>query len=612
MTERTEFKANARLLRLLVGSNLYPTPDVCVRELLQNAWDAIELRRASGDGSGGSIVVRFSAAERWFEVEDDGIGMSREDVKASFLSVGSDKLEALGAKGQAGEQVAFFGIGVLSVFLVASRAELVTRKASEEQGVRLGIDGLEESDVEIEAVERGSVGTTVRVWIGSETPFDPSSVPEAVRKYARHVPGIVVEEVDSESRSNLDEVWDTEGLLGTFPAPEQERIREGRLGFLKTLTDETPVVSNTITLCNGGFLVEAGATDLLPINPLGFGGEIDLHANALSVVMARERFQRDDKWAALGQEMLGVFENKAIEALSSGFLANSGGFDPPEVRRCLLVWYWALRGISLLDKLREAVKERVLSTVPFQSAGSDRRTSIKDALNGLPEPRLYYRRVGGPTYMSRQIEDEGLPISFNEEIGHTIRVGALRARGFEVLETAYFPFTWQLPGQPSPVTNQLDEYQVIHECLIGSGKDVLEVGQAPESDLNLDGLEKLPALRKVLDVGGGELRLASVPGSTRRVVVDPSGVRYLNVDHPRVRRLLSALPDAVSNPLKRRLLRVYLGLETFSVIEARNSLLEMLEDDNLALMAQSETSVLTGRAVRRKIDQLLAQQEEGA
>jgi hypothetical protein len=46
MAERTGFVANARLLQLLVGSNLYPTPDVCVRELLQNAWDAIELRRA--------------------------------------------------------------------------------------------------------------------------------------------------------------------------------------------------------------------------------------------------------------------------------------------------------------------------------------------------------------------------------------------------------------------------------------------------------------------------------------------------------------------------------------------------------------------------------------
>lgn len=295
MAERTGFEANSRLLQLLVGSNLYPTPDVCVRELLQNAWDAIELRRASGDDQGGSIVVRFSASERWFEVEDDGIGMDRRELKASFLSVGSDKLEVLGAQGQAGEQVAFFGIGVLSAFLVASHAEVVTRKAAEEQGLRVRIEGLGENDVEIETAERDSIGTTIRVWIKPETSFHPALVPEAVRKYARHVPGVAVEDQDSGSRSDIGDIWDTEGLIGEFALAEDAHIRDGRMGFTRTLTDQTPVVSNPITLCNGGFLVEAGATDLLQVNPIGFSGELDLHANALSVVMARERFQRDDK-----------------------------------------------------------------------------------------------------------------------------------------------------------------------------------------------------------------------------------------------------------------------------------------------------------------------------
>jgi hypothetical protein len=609
MAERTGFEANPRLLQLLVGSNLYPTPDVCVRELLQNAWDAIELRRASGDDQGGSIVVRFSSSERWFEVEDDGIGMNQRELKASFLSVGSDKLEVLGGQGQVGEQVAFFGIGVLSVFLVASHAEVITRKASEEQGLRARIEGLGEDDVEIEAAERESIGTTVRVWIKPETSFHPALVPEAVRKYARHVPGVFIEDRDSGSRSDIGGIWDTDGLLGVFAPPENAHIRDGRLGFTRTLTDETPVLSNPITLCNGGFLVEAGATDLLQVNPIGFGGELDLHANALSVVMARERFQRDDKWAELGRNLLNVFEEKAIEALDSGFLANSGDLDSPEVRRCLFVWHWALREAQVFDKLKSAVRERILSTVPFPLAGTDRRASVRTVLDRGPEPHLYYRRVGSPAYMSRQIEDEGLPINFSEEIGYTIRIGALRSRGYEVVETGYLTFTWQLPGQPQATTHQLDEFQVVYDCLSVNGEEIRDISQAPESDLNLEEFERLPALRRVLDVGGGQLRLASVPGSGRSVVADPSGVRYLNVDHPRIRRLLSALPDAVSNPLKRRLLRIYLGLESWSLIEARDLLLELLEDQNLAVMAQSETSILTRRAVRRVIERLLAEQE---
>ena len=66
------FEPNRRLLHLLIGSNLYGSPDACIRELIQNAWDAIQWRHSYGDGAGGRIDVRFSAIEGWFEVLDDG------------------------------------------------------------------------------------------------------------------------------------------------------------------------------------------------------------------------------------------------------------------------------------------------------------------------------------------------------------------------------------------------------------------------------------------------------------------------------------------------------------------------------------------------------------
>jgi hypothetical protein len=275
----------------------------------------------------------------------------------------------------------------------------------------------------------------------------------------------------------------------------------------------------------------------------------------------------------------------------------------------VFVWHWALREALVLDDLKKAVRERILSTVSFPLSAINAQTSLRDALDRLPEPRLYYRRGGDPSYVSRQIHDEGLPINLSEEIGYTIRIAALRARGFQAVETGYLTMTWQMPEQPQPVTYRIDEYQIIHDCVSPGGYEVLDVNQAPDSDLDFDDFEKLPELRRVLDVGGEHLRLASVPGSNRRVVTDPSGVRYLNVDHPRVRRLLSALPDAIANPLKRQLLRVYLGLETLSIMEARESLLGLLENGNLAAMAQSETSVLTSRAVRRSIERLLAELE---
>jgi hypothetical protein len=369
------------------------------------------------------------------------------------------------------------------------------------------------------------------------------------------------------------------------------------------------VVSNQFTLCNVGFLVESGAVDLLQTNPMGFAGEIDLHADALTVVMARERFQRDAKWTDLGHGFLETFEQRALEALSSGFLANGGGFDPPEVRRVLSAWHWALRGVADFGDLKSEVQERILNTMAFPLAGSGGQTSLSAAMDQLPAPRLYFRRVGSPAYMSRQIDDEGLPINLSEEVQYGMRVGALRARGFPVIETSAFNMTWQTAQQPQPVTQGVDDVQIIADCLSTTGVAVMDVSQAPEEDLDFASYERLPVLRQILNIGGTQLRLARVPESGRRVVTDPSGVRYLNVANPRIERLLTVLPEAISNPLKRRMLRVYLGLETFDLTEARSTLLSLLEEDNLGAMAQVHTSVLTQGATKRAIERLLLEQQ---
>ena len=89
------FEPHRRLLTTLIGSNLYGASDACVRELLQNAWDATQLRKLNFDGQGGEITVRYSESEGWFEVIDDGIGMDQKTIEDSFFEIGQDKLDVL-------------------------------------------------------------------------------------------------------------------------------------------------------------------------------------------------------------------------------------------------------------------------------------------------------------------------------------------------------------------------------------------------------------------------------------------------------------------------------------------------------------------------------------
>ena len=142
-----------RILELLTGENLYSDPGVFVRELLQNAIDAVLTRRRLDPGfgeKGGKIVVHTwmdNEGYGWFRIEDDGIGMDEHIVKDYFLKVGrsyytSDEYKAAMIH-KVGDTdftpTSRFGIGILSCFMSDpdnNRLEVVTRRYSPGPGTR--------------------------------------------------------------------------------------------------------------------------------------------------------------------------------------------------------------------------------------------------------------------------------------------------------------------------------------------------------------------------------------------------------------------------------------------------------------------------------------------
>ena len=142
-----------RVLELLTGENLYSDPGVFVRELLQNAIDAVLTRRRLDPGFGekdGKIVVHAwmdNEGYGWFRIEDDGIGMDAHIVKDYFLKVGhsyytSDEYKAAmihKVRDTNFTPTSRFGIGILSCFMSDpdnNRLEVVTRRYSSGTGTR--------------------------------------------------------------------------------------------------------------------------------------------------------------------------------------------------------------------------------------------------------------------------------------------------------------------------------------------------------------------------------------------------------------------------------------------------------------------------------------------
>lgn len=142
-----------RVLDLLVGRELYSDPAVFVRELIQNAIDAVRTRKEMDKDLPRNwkpqINIRTwvdDAGFYWFRIEDNGIGMTERSIQNFFLKVGhsyynSDQFQA--DKIRCGvnldyKPISRFGIGVLSCFMgdpQNNRVE-VTTKHFRENGMR--------------------------------------------------------------------------------------------------------------------------------------------------------------------------------------------------------------------------------------------------------------------------------------------------------------------------------------------------------------------------------------------------------------------------------------------------------------------------------------------
>ena len=133
---RVEVSDVARLVSRLGGRALYrDAPFVPLRELLQNASDAVRARNALRPGSHGSVNVRVSEGATVLEVLDTGVGMNDAVLTGALLDFGRSLWEspyelssALPGLQAAGFQPAGrFGIGFFSLFMWSDNIEVVSR-----------------------------------------------------------------------------------------------------------------------------------------------------------------------------------------------------------------------------------------------------------------------------------------------------------------------------------------------------------------------------------------------------------------------------------------------------------------------------------------------------
>jgi molecular chaperone HtpG len=151
--ETHEFQAEvSKLLDLMINS-LYKEKDIFLRELIANASDACDkLRYAAitapelmaGD-TDLKVSISLDKEARILTIADNGIGMNHDDLVQNLGTIARSGTEAflkqLKNSEDEGETedptlIGQFGVGFYSSFMVATRVEVFTKRAGEDQGWR--------------------------------------------------------------------------------------------------------------------------------------------------------------------------------------------------------------------------------------------------------------------------------------------------------------------------------------------------------------------------------------------------------------------------------------------------------------------------------------------
>lgn len=208
----------------LLSRHLYSGPQVYLRELIQNAVDAVTARAALDPSAPTKIRLRTGsdpAGNATLEVSDTGIGLTAAEATELLATIGrSSKRDAALGTGRA-EFIGQFGIGMLAAFMVAEQIEFTSRSALP-GAVPIRWEGRAEGTFDVTELpddaeldydaELGDdapeipIGTTVRLtarrdaahWLANET------VVELARDYGSLLPFDVAVRVPVEGG---DDVW---------------------------------------------------------------------------------------------------------------------------------------------------------------------------------------------------------------------------------------------------------------------------------------------------------------------------------------------------------------------------------------------------------------------
>jgi len=198
MKREGNIKISSENMMPIIKKWLYSDKDIFLREIVANGVDAITkfkklvgMGEAQEDGGEYCIKIAVDKKAKTLTVEDNGIGMTEEEVEKYITQIAfsgaSDfikKYENAGGDGIIGH----FGLGFYSVYMVSENVEIFTKSYKNSPAVHLESDG--NAVYSIEECDKKDRGTKIVLHISSDEKefLNENNIKNLVKKYCSFMP----------------------------------------------------------------------------------------------------------------------------------------------------------------------------------------------------------------------------------------------------------------------------------------------------------------------------------------------------------------------------------------------------------------------------------------
>ncbi|PWE21204.1 molecular chaperone HtpG [Aliarcobacter skirrowii] len=216
-----QFQTEVGQLLHLMTHSLYSNKEIFIRELVSNASDAIdklnylrltdEKLKESFASWKGEINISFDEQDKSLTIVDNGIGMNEEDMINSIGTIAKSGtksfVEALtGDAKKDSNLIGQFGVGFYSVFMVAEKVDVISKKAGEDTAYKWSSTGTGEFD--LAPCTKETNGTVIYIKLKDDEVSEFASkyrIKNIVEKYSNHIAYPIFLNYDEEVTETLSE-----------------------------------------------------------------------------------------------------------------------------------------------------------------------------------------------------------------------------------------------------------------------------------------------------------------------------------------------------------------------------------------------------------------------